>query len=270
MSKQPTGPGQIILFGSGETGKHGRRIQEEALAVHPKPVRVSILETPAGFQPNVDVVTGKLKTFYEHNLQNLKPIVTAVPARKRGGAGDPDDPAVANLLADADVIAAGPGSPTYMINQLQGSLTLQAMRNRLANDSTLVFASAAAIAVGQAAIPVYEIFKVGDDPRWVPGLDLLADIGLHVAVVPHWNNTEGGVDLDTSHCFIGADRFASLREALPGRVSVVGIDEHTAIVIEPASGVARVLGAGNVTTIVSRVMTTFPAGSVISISQLSG
>lgn len=270
MSDQQSVPGRIILFGSGETGKHGRRIQEESLAVHRKPVRVAILETPAGFQPNVDVVTGKLRTFYEHNLQNLNPIVTPVPARKRGGADDPNDPAIAQLLADADVVAAGPGSPTYMIRQLQESITLRAIRARHQVGATLVFASAAAIAVGHVAIPVYEIYKVGDDPVWVPGLDLLADIGMRVAVVPHWNNQEGGAVLDTSHCFIGANRFADLLDQLPAGVTVLGIDEHTAVVIEPATGVARVLGAGSATIIASGVSTTFPSGSTLLQSQLTG
>src|SRR5215217_3231178 len=101
--------GRVALFGSGETGKHGRLVQERMLARHPKPVRIAILETPAGFQPNVDAVTSKLRGFYEHNLQNLRPIVTVVPARARGGPYDPDDSAIAGLIDEADAIMAGPG-----------------------------------------------------------------------------------------------------------------------------------------------------------------
>ena len=74
-------PGPIALFGSGETGKYGRQVQETLLLRYPKPVRVTIIETPAGFQPNVDVVTGKLRVFYEHNLQNARPEVTIAAER---------------------------------------------------------------------------------------------------------------------------------------------------------------------------------------------
>jgi len=34
-------------------------------------------------------------------------------------------------------------------------------------------ASAAALTIGRVTIPVYEIYKAGEAPRWLPGLDLL-------------------------------------------------------------------------------------------------
>jgi hypothetical protein len=67
----------------------------------------------------------------------------------------------------------------------------------------LAFASAASIAVGRYALPVYEIYKVGADLHWVDGLDLFRVFGWELAIVPHWNNREGGDDLDTSRCFMG-------------------------------------------------------------------
>jgi cyanophycinase-like exopeptidase len=262
--------GTITLFGSGETGKHGRLIQERLLSRHQKPVRIAILETPAGFQPNVDVVTGKLRGFYEHNLQNLRPIVTVVPARARGGPLDPDDPAIAALFDDADAIVAGPGSPTYVVRQLAGTATLASVRRRLELGSTAVFASAAAIAFGHLALPVYEIFKVGEDPRWVPGLDVLGGLGLRVAVVPHWNNREGGDDLDTSRCFAGERRFEDLLSQLPLDVTILGIDEHTAVILDPVSGEATVQGAGTATTISDGEVVTLPSGTAFPLTMLSG
>jgi peptidase E len=240
--------GPIALFGSGETGKYGRQVQEQLLLRYPKPVRVTILETPAGFQPNVDVVTGKLRTFYEHNLQNARPQVTISPARAKGSAHDPDDPAVAALLADADVIFAGPGSPTYTVRTLADTRTLAALRARHLAGAAVVLASAAAIAAGTWALPVYEIYKVGDDPAWRPGLDLLGDLGLAVAVVPHWNNKEGGADLDTTRAYIGEARFEAMRGLLPADVAVLGIDEHTAVVVE-GDDTATVMGAGCATVL---------------------
>jgi cyanophycinase-like exopeptidase len=248
MSAGSSAPGAIAIFGSGETGKYGRQVQEALLLRYAKPVRVTIVETPAGFQTNVDSVTAKLRTFYEHNLQNAKPVVTIAAARRKGSAHDPDDPAIAALLDDADVIFAGPGSPTYATRMLRDTRTWETMRTRHAAGSTLVFASAAAMAVGAWVLPVYEIFKVGDDPHWQPGLDLLGERGLHVAVVPHWNNAEGGPELDTRCAFVGEERFAALHAMLPADVTVLGIDEHTAVVID-GDEEAMVQGAGTATIV---------------------
>ncbi|MDQ3500342.1 MAG: hypothetical protein M3488_05100 [Actinomycetota bacterium] len=74
-------------------------------------------------------------------------------------------------------------------------------------------------------------------------MDVLASYGLSVAVVPHWNNREGGFH-DTSHCFIGVKRFRQLVADLPAEISVLGIDEHTSLSIHAATGMMRVLGAG--------------------------
>jgi hypothetical protein len=96
-------------------------------------------------------------------------------------------------------------------------------------------------------LPVYEIYKAGADLGWEPGLDLLGPAGLRLAFVPHWNNREGGADLDTSRCFMGADRFAQLQALLPLPATIVGIDEHTALIVEPAAGTGRAVGRGGVT-----------------------
>src|SRR2546422_611712 len=83
-------------------------------------------------------------------------------------------------------------------------------------------ASAAAIALGRCALPVYEIFKAGHDPAWIDGLDLLGQHGFELAIVPHWNNAEGGRDFDSSFCFMGAQRFEALRAQLPSACVVLG------------------------------------------------
>ena len=36
--------------------------------------------------------------------------------------------------------------------------------------------SAAAVTLGGFAVPVYEVYKVGADPEWVEGLDLLREL----------------------------------------------------------------------------------------------
>jgi hypothetical protein len=78
-------------------------------------------------------------------------------------------------------------------------------------------------------------------------LDLFGLYGLQLVFVPHWNNQEGGAELDTSRCFMGQARFAQLMEILPEEHTVVGLDEKTALVISPESGECQVIGLGGVT-----------------------
>ncbi len=78
------------------------------------------------------------------------------------------------------------------MRQLQASLTWHTILARHRLGASLALASAAAIAAGTFALPVYEIYKVGEDPHWKPGLDLLKPFGLSLAFIPHWDNMEGG------------------------------------------------------------------------------
>jgi hypothetical protein len=110
-----------------------------------------------------------------------------------------------------------------------------------------VLASAAAIALGVYALPVYEIYKVGEELHWKVGLDFFGAFGLSLVFVPHFNNQDGGEELDTSRCFMGQSRFARLMELLPPELNVVGIDEKTALLIDLQAGACQVSGLGGVT-----------------------
>ena len=83
------------------------------------------------------------------------------------------------------------------------------------------------------SLPVYEIYKVGEELHWIEGLDLFNFYGLKLVFIPHWNNNEGGAELDTSRCFMGQERFMRLIEMLPDEVTIVGLDEKTALIIDP-------------------------------------
>lgn len=240
----PRGP--IALFGSGETSRRGRQVHSELLRRLPTPVRIAILETPAGFQPNVSVVSGKLRAFFDQNLRNFQPSITTIPARLRGGVYDPDSDVIAAPIAEADYIFAGPGSPTFAVRQLRETRTMELLCRRNAEGAILSFASAAAISMGRFALPVYEIYKVGDELHWQPGLDIFQSMGFDLTILPHWNNTEGGAELDTSHCFMGAERFRFLRRMLPDGNVILAIDEHTACILEPQEHTGLVMGAGGV------------------------
>ncbi len=240
-------PGPIVLFGSGEVSASGRRVYDWLFGRMTSPIRVAVLETPAGFQPNSALVAEEVAQFLRQRLQNYRPDVTVVPARKRDTSFSPDDAQIVAPLLAANVMFLGPGSPTYAVRQLQGSLAWYTLLARHRMGAALILSSAATIAAGAQALPVYEIYKVGEDLHWAPGLDLLAAFGLSLILIPHWDNAEGGESLDTSHCFMGRERFEGLLELLPDNATVLGIDEHTALVVDVGAARCHVMGRGGIT-----------------------
>jgi len=261
-------PGPLALLGSGETAASGRRAFEWLFRRVDHPVRVAILETPAGFQPNSRQVAQDVADFLESHLPGYHPSVTVVPARKRGTPFSPDDPGLVDAILSADCVFLGPGSPTYTVRQLRGSVVWEAVRARYATGAALVLASAAVLAVGAQTLPVYEIYKAGSDLGWHPGLNLLGTAGVAATFIPHWNNREGGAGLDTSHCFVGPERFATLRAMLPAEAPVVGIDEHTALILDP-EGVGWVLGAGEVSIESGGAVQTHSTGATFPLAEIA-
>ncbi|MCU0489120.1 MAG: hypothetical protein MUE67_09235 [Anaerolineales bacterium] len=242
-------PGLVVLFGSGETSPSGRKVFDQALRSLPQPPRVALLETPAGFELNSARVIGRVAEFLEHRLQNYQPQTRVIAARARGTPFSPDALEVVAPLLEADLIFMGPGSPTYAVRQLRDSLAWQMLQARHRLGAALVLASAATIALSTYALPVYEIYKVGEDLHWKPGLDFFGSYGLPLVFIPHWNNNDGGEELDTSRCFMGQARFARLMALLPPDLTVVGIDEKTALILDISAGRGQVSGLGGVTLI---------------------
>ena len=260
--------GQIAFLGSGETSLAGGRIFETLARSLPQPLKIAVLETPAGFELNSDQVAGRVAEFMENRLQNYKPQIDVIPARKRGTDFSPDDPEILGPLLKADMIFMGPGSPTYAVRQLKDSLAWNILRARHRLGATLVFASAATISIGAWALPVYEIFKVGEDVYSVPGLDLFADLGLTLSIIPHWNNAEGGIDLDTSRCFVGLERFNQWCATLPPENTTVGLDEHTGLIMDFQTGECQVLGVSSVSLVRECDPEIYAAGASFPLSGL--
>lgn len=268
IASRPSSPGPVAIFGSGEISASGRRVYDWLFRRSSQPIRVSVLETPAGFQPNSAQVAQKVGDFMRHNLQNHRPQVDIVPARSRESPFSTEDEGVISPILSSNVIFMGPGSPTYMVRQLRDSLAWHTVVACHRQGAALVLASAAAIAVGARSLPVYEIYKAGADLQWCSGLDLFAPYGLSLVFVSHWNNTEGGADLDTSRCYMGQARFNRLMEMLPHDASIVGIDEHTALLVDPAEEQCRVMGRGSVTLLKQGKEDRYSAGQTFAIAEL--
>jgi hypothetical protein len=259
--------GQIAFLGSGETSLAGGRIFDSLARKIDGPLRIALMETPAGFELNSAQVVGRVGDFMQTRLQNYKPVVDVIPARKKGSDYSPDDPEIVKPLLNANIIFMGPGSPTYAIRNLKNTLTWEVIRARHRLGATLIFASAATVSVGAHALPVYEIYKVGQDVHVVDGLDFFADFGLHLSFIPHWNNAEGGAELDTSRCFVGMDRFAEWCNLLPPDNETLGLDEHTGLIMDLEAGLCEVSGVSSVSLVHDCIHEMHASGSKFPLSE---
>jgi hypothetical protein len=232
--------GSITLIGSGEMSPSMSRVHRMVMGKINGPVQAAFLDTPAGFQLNVDHISEKAcQYFKKHFHLNL-----TVASFKSSNLPLSRVEQTLSCLKTANYIFAGPGSPTYAVKNWQGSPVLQALYAKLQNGAHLVFASAAAIALGSYALPVYEIYKVGETPFWMDGLNFFAPFGCEPTIIPHWNNMEGETH-DTRFCYMGKFRMDILENKLPSAIVILGIDEHTAVTLDFNQKQCHVTGAGS-------------------------
>ena len=231
-------------MGSGETAPTMVKVHRSVVEkLGPEAGPGLLLDTPFGFQTNAAEIASRAVTYFRDSVGST---IEVAGLRRSSDLEGPGGDAIIAKLAGAPLVFAGPGSPTYALRQWQGTLVPGVLAEKLALGGALTFASAAALTLGIVTVPVYEVYKVGEDPRWVPGLDLLSAIGLRVALIPHYDNAEGGTH-DTRFCYLGEDRLARLEDELPEGAFVLGVDEHTALVIDLDNERAEVAGHGGVT-----------------------
>jgi hypothetical protein len=145
----------------------------------------------------------------------------------------------------------------------------EALATKLAEGGAVVFASAAALTLGSFSVPVYEIYKVGQPVHWLDGMDLLRGVGFEgsCVVIPHYDNAEGGTH-DTRFCYLGERRLAAMEAMLPADAWVLGIDEHTALIVDLDARSATVTGRGVLTVRRRGVSRVFAAGERIGLDTL--
>ena len=126
----------------------------------PQPPRAVFLDTPAGFQLNADQLFEKAADYFRQRI--LHPLSLASFKSKETLSPLQAEQAF-HALREADYILIGPGSPTYALRQWQGTPIPDLFVRRIEQGACLVAASAAALTVGKFTLPVYEIYKVGQD-----------------------------------------------------------------------------------------------------------
>ncbi len=259
-------PRILAIMGSGETAPTMAKVHRALFErFEAGPVPAAILDTPYGFQENADELSSRTLEFFATTVGRSAAVASY---RSR----DVDAVTLATAVArirEARYVMAGPGSPSYALRQWAGGPVPDALWSKLADGGILTMASAAALTVGIVTIPVYEVYKVGEEPRWLDGLDLLGRAtGLRAAVVPHYDNAEGGTH-DTRFCYMGERRLRTLEATLPENAFILGVDSHTALVLDLDRRVASVSGLGGATVRVDGRSTAFAGGSEVPIAALA-
>ncbi|MFI5036002.1 MAG: hypothetical protein ACHQFZ_07345 [Acidimicrobiales bacterium] len=235
------GSGVVALLGSGETGPGMTKIHRELLS-RLSEVRAVNLDSAYGFQLNVPQMTEKLADYFSTSLQTtLEPLsLTSYEA-----ASEVQRALFKQRVRAASYVFAGPGSPSWALTQWRPLGLTDELQAVLAHDGVVCFASAAALTLGAFTAPIYEVYKVGvPEPYWLDGLDLMGRLGLRCAVIPHFDNREGR-NYDTRYCYLGEPRLLALEAQLPEGVGVLGVDEHTALLIDLDARTVTVKGRGN-------------------------
>jgi hypothetical protein len=255
----------LAIMGSGETTPTMAKIHRQLFErLGPGDVPAVLLDTPYGFQTNAREISARAVSYFRESVHRQVEIASIV--RPEAANAVAFETAFARV-AEARWVFSGPGSPTYALRQWRPTVLPRLLGEKLLYGGCLVFSSAAALTLGRWAVPVYEIYKVGADPLWEDGLDLLSQLGLTVAVIPHFDNAEGGTH-DTRYCYLGEERLRVMEGQLPPGGWVLGVDEHTACVFDLDAGTAAVSGLGVVTVRRNGQSVTVPSGKTLSIKDL--
>ena len=248
----------LTIMGSGETSptmiKPHRALLERA-----GPGGAVFLDTPVGFQENAGEIAERVVEYFAQSVGAPIEVASMRTSFEAASALD--------AVRRASYVFSGPGSPTYALAQWEQTAIPDLLREKLRSGGAVTFASAAALTLGVVTVPVYEIYKVGQPTHWLPGLDLLAEAGLSAAVIPHFNNAEGGTH-DTRFCYLGERRLLEMEANLPDGAFVLGVDEHTGAIIDLDARTLEVVGVGVVTIRDAGQVTIHQSGTVVGLDDL--
>jgi len=266
----------LAIIGSGETSPTMVTVHRDLVGrLGLGNPQATVLATPYAFQENAADVSARTERYFADSVGLRVGVAAGTSPNADPGMAPPlipadaeDETRQAAAIRAADWVFAGPGSPSYALAHWQGGPVASGLRDRvLAGDGLTVLASAAAATAGRFTVPVYEVYKAGGAPRWLDGLDLLGPLGLNVALIPHYDNAEGG-RYDTRYCYLGERRLAVMERDLPAGAAVLGVDEHTAVLVDLRAGEVEIRGRGGVTVRRRGDGVVLPAGTRLSVAEL--
>ncbi len=254
--------GSIAILGSGETSPNLVSVHRKLIKNLEGKINAYLIDTPFGFQENADELVKKLVEFYKKSI-NIE--IKLASFRDKKAINSINYFEMLEEISKSNFIFAGPGSPSYASKTWCDSKIPNLFKDHIIKGGNAIFSSAAASTLGNKTLPVYEIYKVGLDPYWEKGLNVLEIFNLNCTIIPHFNNKEGGTH-DTSFSYVGKRRMDTLLEN--EFTNIVGIDEHTGLIINGENNTFEVEGIGNVTVINHKEKKEFKKENTYSLDQL--
>lgn len=211
MTTHPTRPGAIALVGSGEYLPQMREIDLLLLGtVAATPPRVALLPTASGLE------LGMPERWNGMGAEHFRALGAQVTPVQLISRPDAHDPAVVAALAGAGMYYFSGGNPEHVIETLRDSPAWQVIHDGWLAGAALAGCSAGAMMLGSYTLSVRSVMR-GQAPRWVPALGVVPGI----VVMPHFDRIAD---------FAGPEVFQAILASAPAGVTLIGVDEDTALV----------------------------------------
>lgn len=213
MTDVGRGPGPIALVGSGEylpvMNQTDRALLERVGG--PAAARVVVLPTASGLED-----LSSPQRWIRLGLDHFKALGARVAAAEILTRDDTHDPRWLPLLEAADMIYFSGGSPQHLVATMAGSPAWDAIRRRYEAGAVLAGCSAGAMAFGGVTAAPGAV-RAGHELVWQQALGVLP----RLVVLPHF---------DRMASYVGQDRLKQTVQAVPPGMTLIGVDEHTALV----------------------------------------
>ncbi|HEX9372322.1 MAG TPA: Type 1 glutamine amidotransferase-like domain-containing protein [Roseiflexaceae bacterium] len=249
-------PGPLALVGSGEYLPQMDAIDRLLLdALGGPAARVAVIPTASGLEP------GMPERWNAMGLEHFRALGADVASVMLVSRADAYDPRIVAALRSADLYYFSGGSPDHAVETLRDSPAWDVIRERYLAGAVLAGCSAGAMMLGGFTLSVRGVMR-GQPPQWPPALGLVPGI----AVMPHFDRVAD---------FAGAEMFRAILAAAPRGVTLLGVDEDTALVRLPTDGGAaprwQVLGRQTVSVFdVDGRRTIYQAGEIVPRPDVRG
>lgn len=230
-------PGLVALVGSGEYTTAMEETDRYLLASRggangARVVCIPTASAPEGEAPH------RWNAMGVAHFRGLGADVTPLPLLTRA---DATDPAIVSQLAGADLYYFSGGNPEYLTDTLRDTPAWAAILAAHQAGAALAGCSAGAMMLGGRLLRVRSAMN-GQPVQWNQGLAVVPQL----AIMPHF---------DRFAEFAGDERFRAIIASAPAGVTLVGIDEDTALVGHNAES-WRVIGRQSVSVFT-------PAGAAV-------
>lgn len=203
--------GTLALVGSGEFLDTMRPIDSLLLDASGGPDRAHVVVIPTASAPDGPRVMAGWAARGQSHFAALGASVDAALIADRAGA---DDPAIVARIAAANVVYLSGGKPGFLLATLRGTRAWDAVLHVYQQGGVLAGCSAGAMILGARLLA----------PRLRLGWPwVFADAcGLvpHSVIFPHYDAMPQRI-------------FALVRASLPPALTMIGVDEHTALISDP-------------------------------------